>query len=505
MNPLATTRSRWTALVTLLTVFAAPRPVTAASTRASDSLDVLVRQAMSGGFTPGLAVAVVRGDQLEWSAGYGLADRESGRPVTETTRFYIASTTKAFTALAAAQRASRGELDLDAPLSKALPGAQFHAGLSGDSIRVLDLLTHTHGIDSDGPTSVRVAFTGDYSYADLLRSLAAHPPAGAGRAFDYSNLGYDLAGIVLDPAHKGGWKRVVELEVTRPLGMTATTAYRSKVRDADLAMPYEMGPDGFERIPLAKQDANMGPAGGMFSTAGDLARLIVAELNGGRVGGYACIPAAVIAATQRLRATQDRDFTLFHRFGWGLGWDLGSYDGDTLLHRFGSFPGYRSHVSYMPGRGLGVAVLVNGGGASSMLSDIVATAVYDHLLGRPDAAARMDDRLAKLRAQLENRRKSVVADRAKRAARSQQLPHPLAAYAGAYTNPDWGTLELKVSGERLEAVMGVAESPVEVYDASRDELRVELFGSGGVLRAVFAEGDTRAREIVFEKVRFARR
>ena len=62
-----------------------------------------------------------------------------------------------------------------------------------------------------------------------------------------------------------------------------------------------------------------------------------------------------------------------------------------------------------------------------------------------------------------------------------------------------------MSGERLEAVMGVAESPVEVYDASRDELRVELFGSGGVLRAVFAEGDTRAREIVFEKVRFARR
>lgn len=469
----------------------------AAFSPSTAQLDSLLTRAWASNAAPGLAIAVVEGDRIAWQGTRGWADREERRPVTEDTRFYIASTTKALTATAAASLAARGALDLEMPLSRALPHARFHPAIHADSIRVVDLLTHTHGISTDGPVSTRIAYTGDYSYEDLYRGLATQGPAEGGRAFEYSNLGYDLAGIVLDPSRKGGWKRVVEREVLEPLGMTSTTAYRSKLKEEHIAVPYAVTPDGFGRIRLAKEDANMGPAGGMFSTAGDLARLVRAELNGG-LGG-------VTTQTQRFRVPQSRKRDSIEDFGWGLGWDLGTFDGDTLVHRFGTFPGYACHVSFMPTRRIGVVVLVNNDRLGMGLADVLADAVYDAFRGRPDAAARLAEELDSLSVRVSKTRGAVIADRARRAARSQRLPHPLVAYAGDYRNEEWGTLRLRVQGGRLVATMGVARSDVEVYDAATNKLRVELFGSGDVLAMRFPPGADRPDALVMEGVEFRRR
>ena len=469
------------------------------------SFDPLLDRAMAADATPGISVAVVQGDSVIWLAARGWADREATRAVTPETRFYIASTTKAFTATAAACLAARGALDLEAPLSEALPLARFNATVHPESIRVVDLLTHTHGIDADGPVSVRVAYTGDYDHAGLYRALASQGAASSGHAFAYLNLGYDLAGIVLDPAHDRGWKSVVESEVTGPLGLKATTAYRSKVRDAVLALPYENTTEGFERVRLAKQDANMGPAGGMFSTSGDLARLLIAELNEGRIDGRARTPASVIAETQRFHVAQAGKPWDYPRHGWGLGWDLGTYVSDTLVHRFGTFPGYGCHVSFMPARHIGVVVLVNNSRTGMLFADIVANAVYDQLSGRVDAGTRMDAALDSLRVRTTKLHGLLATDHARRAARPQQLSHPLEAYAGEFVNSDWGTLRLSVQQGHLFARMGVAESKVEVYDATKDKLRVELFGGGGVVEAVFPEGAARASELKLEGASFRRR
>jgi CubicO group peptidase (beta-lactamase class C family) len=476
---------------------------TAAAAAPAPEIDALLDRAMARGLTPGVAVAVVEGDRVVWTAARGFADRETKRPVTPATRFYIASTTKTLTALAVARLADRGALDLDAPLSRALPGVKLHAGLSADSIRVVDLLTHTHGIDADGPVSARVAYTGEYTHAELLRALATQGPAPGGRAFAYSNLGYDLVGILLDPAHKGGWKRVVEREVIEPLGMTSTTAERSKLRDSELALPYRDTPDGFARTPLAKEDANIGAAGGHFSTALDLARLLRAELNGGRVDGSERLPARVIAGTQRARVVQSGRSMGYPRHAWALGWDLGTYEGDTLVFRMGSFPGYSSHVSFLPARGLGVVVLANGGMSGGVFADALANALYDRMLGRDAVAS--EAQLDSVAARVAGLRARLGTDLARRAARSQVLPRALEAYAGRYGNDDWGTLELRVRDGRLEAAMGVAHSPVEVFDAAKEKLRVELFGGGGVVETVFGEGDARARAVRMAGATFVRK
>jgi CubicO group peptidase (beta-lactamase class C family) len=470
------------AVVIAALVAVASAPARAAEKPDRRRLDAFVERAMAAGLAPGLSLAVVRGGETVHARGFGLADREAGRPATPETLFYLASTTKSFTALAAALLHQRGVLDLDAPLSRALPAARLHPSLSADAVTVRDLLTHTHGISNNGPVVFRTAFTGDFTEARLLELLAEHTPAGSGRAFAYGNLGYVVAGQVLARAAGTDWKGVVEREVLAPAGMKATSAWRSRLRHDRIAAPYAKTAAGFRRLPDAKRDANMHAAGGHFSTARDLARYLQAHLDGGRIGRRRVFPAAVLEETRRQQAGQDRRYHDIARFGWGLGWDLGRLDGELLVHRFGGFAGYHSHLSFMPERGLGVAVLVNESGAGGRLASLVAGFAYELWLGRPDLEARYAAKLEAVRAE---EAKDAAGEDAARAARSRTTPRPLDAYAGAYESPAMGRIVLRVGGGGLEAAMGVLSGPVETAKPGDDSLRVDLSGSGFVVTPVF--------------------
>jgi CubicO group peptidase (beta-lactamase class C family) len=487
----------------LMVALTTTRPAMAADVGAQ--LEPLAQRTMATGLTPGLSVAVIRGDRVVWQSGFGMADREARRPVTPETRFYIGSTSKALTGLAAARLAARGVLDLDAPIDRVLPEARFAEGVAADSITLRRCLTHTHGLQAQGPVTVRMTFTGEYTNAELFKALAGHAPARGGRAYAYSNLSYEIVGLALAPDVTRGWKEVVDREVFAPLGMKATTAYASKVPASMRAEPYDTGAQGLERLPQGKVDANMGPAGGHFSTAPDLARLVIAEMNQGRIDGRQAIEPAVIRETQRSQVVNERSFPPFERHGWGLGWDLGTYRGDTLIHRFGGFDGYRCHVSFEPGPRLGVVVLVNGGQSANSLPHALAAAIYDRLNGRDSVEARLATRLDAAIAADARQRESIAADLAKRAARPKTPVRPLVAYTGTYDHPLYGTVVVDDRDGRLVARMGVAESALEVLDLEKEVFRGEFIGGGRPMGTRFAEGGDRAAALQMIDVEFTRR
>lgn len=513
MRAAVTPRRAWILLAAVVlaseghsSLVAAAKPHTSAAEAKVDRarLDAFVERAMRLEVAPGLAVVVVKGKERSYARGFGYADREARRRVGPETLFYIASTTKSFTALAAALMQHRGAVDLDAPLSRSLKGARLHPSLSADSITLRDLLTHTHGISQDGPVVFRTAFTGDFTDPLLLELLAEHPPASTGRAFAYGNLGYVVAGLVLQAVDGRSWKEIVQREVLQPAGMKATSAWRSKVRDDRVAVPYEVDVAGFRRLRAVKSDANMHAAGGHFSTILDLARYLEAHLNDGRIEGRQVYPAAVMAETRRKQADQNRKYGEIERFGWGLGWDLGRMDGELLVHRFGGFPGYHCHLSFMPERGIGVAVLVNEANGGSQLAALVAGYAYELWLGRPDIDARYAQKLEALRDQAVKYRAKLAADQAERASRSQALPRPLEAYAGIYESRRLGRIELQTAGGRLMARMGVLASPVEAYDATHDKLRVELTGSGSIVEMGFPPEGGVASRLTYQGEEFTR-
>ena len=479
-------------------VISAQERVTAAM--AAD-IDRFASQILATGIVPGMSLAVVTSEGIAYTRGYGFANVESRLAATADTQFYIASTTKALTALAGALLHDRGRLDLDAPLSFYLPDAQMHPELSATDISLRDLLTMTHGIASIGPVDIRAAFTGDASHPELKALLRHHPPAENGREFRYGNLGYNVFSLVLEDRFPGGWKQVVRDAVLLPLQMDSTTAFVTQADRSRLAMPYRFRESGLERLRYAKHDETMHAAGGHISTVKDMARFVATQLGAGRLEGVQAFPSSVIEETRRQHAAQDRRLGPYERYGWGLGWDLARYAGDAVVQRFGGFSGFSSHVSLMPEHDLGVVVLANATGPAGQLGDMVARFTYHRVLGKPDVDARFGE---ELRGAMEMITSYLSRDAAARNARPHTTPLPLAAYAGEYASPVLGRLRWTWEEDRLLVRWGVAESTVEVYDGAQHQLRVELLGGGAVVDFDVPTGATRPTGFEFLNRTFKR-
>ncbi|MGE5927715.1 MAG: serine hydrolase domain-containing protein, partial [Gemmatimonadota bacterium] len=407
-------------IVALLVALAGPLGAQGSAAEISRYIDGV----FATGAAAGISVAVVHGDSILLVRALGVADEATGRPVTPATRFLTASTTKAFTALTALILAERGGVDLDATLDELLPGSELDAKLSPQGITLRDLLAMRHGIGQDGPVVVRTAFTGEFDTPTLLRLLRHHPPSGAGRAFEYGNLGYNIAGLILERATGRRWQDLTARHVFQPLRMRETTSRISSVQ-GQLAMPHAFEGGGVRRVPLYKSDRTMHAAGGHVTTARDLARFVIAQLNGGAVRGGRVSGSAVLAM-QRRETEQDREFAFVHRNGWGLGLDIADYRGDTLYQRNGSFTGYYSHMSFMPSRRIGIVVLANGGlGGGGAAAETIAQGIYDLAIGTDSA------KLAGLVAGLGTR---VAGASTSATTITPPVPGPFSRYTGTYAD-----------------------------------------------------------------------
>ncbi|MBB4797242.1 CubicO group peptidase (beta-lactamase class C family) [Brevundimonas bullata] len=470
------------------------------------AMDAFARRAMQRvEAAPGLAVAVVDRDGLVHAAGFGVADVATGAAVTTETRFYIASATKSFTALSLAAMARRGEVDLDAPLADWAPPSGVPADIAA-RITLTDLLSHRSGVDND-PIAFRVAYSGDWS-PEVLWGLTAEtrPRATPYGQFVYANAGYNLATVLSERRWGRDWHERVEDEVLTPLGMTATTARIDAARAAGAVVAaghFGRVPGQPERSPLQKTDATMQSAGGLISTASDMALWLEAQINDGRVGGRQVFPAGLVASTHVSQVTQAATFGPYVRTGYGLGWQVGRYGEDVLIHHFGNFSGSRAHVSFMPERRLGVAVMVNEDAFAGDLADVVANYAYDWFAGLPDIEAVYDARLDALIAERDRRRAGVAATVEGRAKRPRTLSLPNAAYVGDYVNPAYGSLAIREAGERLSVAIGVQQALAD-YLTEPEGLRVELtpFRGEGVVFKLDAEG--RPTTLVYQDAVFVR-
>lgn len=446
------------------------------------ALDSTVSRMMTLNATPGMGVVVVRDTQIIYMKGFGHADVENNRPFTPKTVFYIASTTKSFTGLTAAVLDQKKQFSLDAPLKQYLPNIQLQAPLNADSITIRSLLTHTHGISNDGPMPTRLAYTGVYSGNDELLKLLASHKAANNRDFRYGNLGYNVASIAMETRTGVSWKKTLEDVLFKPAGMTSTSGYVSRFAQDRLAMPYRWKPEGFVRIPYTKTDTNMQSAGGLVTTLEDMGKWLELHINDGKLNGKQIVPAAAVQEAHKLQVTAPGNDGPYKRLGYSLGWNVGLNGNDTILVHGGGFPGFVTHMSFNPAQRTGVAVFTNIG---SGYPEAVALEIYRVLNGE---GAIKDANLDVWRGHLEKEKQGITADFARRGARPQDLPFPLEAYAGNYDNDLYGRLQISVVNGKLEARMGSAWSAIEVFDNTRNRLRVELFGNGQVMDVEMQEG-----------------
>ncbi len=481
----------------LLALMAVPlladtRPVADAEAFRLEASELLTTTLRNLEVVPGIIIAVVIGDEVVLAEGYGTADRENGVPSTGETIYYIASATKPFTALTSAILDHRDVIDLDDPLSKHLHGTTLNRALTPDKVRLRDLLSHTSGINNN-PIATRLAFTGEHDPATLWWLLGKSEPmedAPLG-TFRYTNVGYNIIGMILDRETEKPWQDLLRDEIFQPLGMHRTTAYASlpKREGWPQAAPYfGLHPDGIQRLYLQKTDETMQSAGGMMTTAEDLAQFLELQMNDGKVDGHQIVPASVIRRTHEKLADVDEGRPPFGQSGYGLGWSHGSWQDKTVLYHNGGFAGFFSTISFMPEAGIGVAVVTNEAAMGGRLAGAACGWAYDWWLDTPEedrSAEAMITQFADMRSQIVER---VGIDLAKRAEREWQLSRPREAYAGSYMNELYGTVDIELQEGELAVAIGNLHCISTPY-TKPETMPIELVpGQGEVIAFELAEG-----------------
>ncbi|HTQ81606.1 MAG TPA: serine hydrolase domain-containing protein [Thermoanaerobaculia bacterium] len=234
-------------------------------------------------------VLVARHGQILLQKAWGLANRESGTPVTLDTRFRLGSMNKMFTAVATLQLVEAGKLALDAPLGKYLPDYPNHDVATKVTVR--HLLTHSGGTgDIFGPEFDKNRLTlrehGDYLKLYGARGLT-HPP---GAEYRYSNYGFVLLGALIEKVTGMSYYDYVRSRIFQPAGMSSTDSLPETEavpnRTAGYMKDHGKWVQNTETLPWRGT-----AAGGGYSTAGDLLRFALA-LQGGKLLTEASLAAA---------------------------------------------------------------------------------------------------------------------------------------------------------------------------------------------------------------------
>ncbi|WP_285681851.1 serine hydrolase domain-containing protein [Actinoplanes sp. NBRC 103695] len=309
------------------------------------------------GRAPSVVAAVVRDGQAVWADGWGAVD---GRAPDADVQYRIGSITKIFTAVLVLRLRDEGLLALTDPLDKHLPGTVVgHATIGA-------LLAHTAGLVAEPPGAwwERTPAELRPELTDLLGSDPQIHPAG--QRHHYSNPGYALLGALVERVRGRAWGDVLRREVLEPLAMTRTTL----LPVAPHATGWAVHP--WADVLLAEPAVDTGlmaPAGQLWSTAADLAKLAAFLIE----GDERVLHPDTVA---RMRAPMSPPETTGADNAYGLGLQLVRRDGRSLAGHTGSLPGFLATVWVSPEDALGAVVLGNvtaGLAVSALAADLLDT------------------------------------------------------------------------------------------------------------------------------------
>lgn len=389
--------------------------------------------------TPGGAIAVVQGDRVIYSRGFGVASVETKEPVRPEMLFRLGSTTKMFTAAALVTLAEQGKLDLEAPVGAYVTGLNAKVG----RVTANQLLSHTSGFFDEAP------MMGSHDEIALEKEVRSWTDSRfftePGKIYSYSNPGYWFAGFLIEHASGRTYADQLHESLFAPLGMKSTTLRPLVAMTYPLAQGHEQTPQGPRVIRPAANNAASWPAGSIFSSVVDLSRFVIAFMNDGRIDGQHVLVPAVI---RRLTAPHAKVPGTDAFYGYGL--QVTKDRGVEVVSHGGSRAGYGSSIRMVPSRKFAVITVANRTGIAL------------------DAAA---NKAMEIGLRLAPRTTSATPPSAKVSA-------GLRAYAGTYSQGP-RTVEVLVRDDRLVLKQNDREQPLTIAD---DSLRVEGGGRWVVVR-----------------------
>jgi len=418
-------------------------------------LDATVERVRARFDVPGIAVAVVKDGQVVLARGWGVREQGRPEPVDADTLFAIASNTKAFTATALNLLAEDGALKMDDKVIDHLPSFRMADPYVTSQMTVRDLLSHRSGLGL-GAGDLLFWPTTRYSNAEVVERLARVPLSGGFRErYAYDNILYAVAQQVIENVSGMGYQQFLQTRIFDKVGMDGTRYNADHLRPGDAVAVGHAKYDFKDLRTVAPLTwSNNAGAGGLYSSAHDMARWMQVQLAQGRLADGTALfseksqramwqmitPQAVAEPSVPELAPARPNFA-----GYGEGWSLSDFQGHRLVWHTGGWPGMVSRVTLVPEANLGVVVLTNQ--ESGAAFNAITLSVLDAYLG--DGHHDWVEAYARSVAKAQDKADAGWA--AHQAARVKGTRPSLALddYAGTYRDRWYGDMQLSRAGKAL--------------------------------------------------------
>ncbi len=429
-------------------------------------LDKLVARVLDVFEVPGIGLAVVKDGRVLLAKGYGI--KKLGEPdiVGPGTLFGIASNTKAFTATALGLLVEGGLIAWDDPVVDHLPWFRMRDPAVTRKITVRDLLVHRSGLGL-GAGDLLLWPPSLYTRKEIVKRLRFIPLATSFRsAYAYDNILYLVAGEILEAVSGRTWEDFVRETIFYPVGMTGShVRHRATHEGLDIAEPHASVEGSILLVPPVEND-NINPAGGILSSAVDMAKWMIVHLGKGRLPDGTRLFSEATARELRTPitpipiprlpaelASQRMSFR-----GYALGLQVHDYRGKKVVTHTGGLSGYASKVTMIPELELGVVVLTNQESGEAYNS--ITYHILDHFFNAPET----DWVRAYLKVRGRGRERSRALEKKILSGRKASSLPTLAAeaYSGVYSDSWYGTIEISLENGGL--VMRFSKTPKLVGD-----------------------------------------
>ena len=415
------------------------------------TFETFVRDALTAFGIPGCAIAVVQDEKLAYANGFGVTEQDGDIEVTANTLMMAGSVTKSFTTMMMGTLVDAGKIAWDQPVVEIMPEFAVSNPTLTPVITMRDLVCACVGIPR---RDHELTFNSDeLSAEDVIASVADLPfYTPVGESYQYNNQVVAAAGYIAALADGGvireppsAYIDSLQRRVLHPVAMPRTGTRRGRRgADDDHALPHGVTLDAryqpLDHMDVAVAEVPTAPSGGLWSSANDLARYIITQLQNG-VGPE---EDRVISA-ENLEKTWTPQVPITTTASYGLGWRIDQWKGLRIVGHGGNTTGYTSDVAFVPDVGIGVAVLVNAQNAN-VITGGIRQRLLEIVFEQPN--------------EVEPELKAALDDiDLQRAALPDMLAGPLdpnlaRSLAGDYANPALGPVTISVVNGNLVADAG---------------------------------------------------
>jgi len=322
------------------------------SARFQEQLEPLIRQVMRQANMPGFAIAIVEGDKVVYSSGFGLKNLQSKEPVTARSLFHMASITKPFVATSVMQLWEQGKIDLDAPVVKYLPYFRM-ADERYKKITVRQMLGHISGMPDVQDYEWDKPQYDDEALERYVKSLSNLPLiAEPGTRRQYSNIAFEVLGDVIAKVSGISFEEYVQKNILEPLGMNDSTLLVKKTDPKLLTSPHVRGPSyEVEVSKVFPYNRMHSPSSTLYSNVLNMSRWAIANMYGGELGGKRILKASTYDVMWKPFGDQLPQV--------GISWFLSKYKDHRVVTHSGGDTGFVSNLVMLPDQKIAVVMMSN--------------------------------------------------------------------------------------------------------------------------------------------------